>query len=371
MAAATQDATHSTKHQDQVRAPCYTREVGRRGNPVVSGAPPLSPERGCAAPASTRWIALHGKDFVGVADLDGAQLAAVLARAARLKRDRQHGRTHPLLPGKIVALIFQKPSLRTRVSFEVGMMELGGRALYLSPAEVGLGERESAADVARVLSRMVHGIVARTYSHADVETLAAQATISVVNGLSDLEHPCQALADLQTMQEHAGTLQGVTVAYVGDGNNVTHSLMLAAPHFGVNMRIATPPGFRPAPAITRQAEHLAEQAGTELSLTDDPFGAVRGADFIYTDTWYSMGQETEAAARRPIFRAYQVNAELLRAANPEAKVLHCLPAHRGDEITDEALDGPASVVYDQAENRLHAQKALLVQLLGQPDEGRE
>jgi ornithine carbamoyltransferase len=204
------------------------------------------------------------------------------------------------------------------------------------------------------------------FSHADVETLAREATVPVVNGLSDVEHPCQALADLQTMAEHAGRLQGVTVAYVGDGNNVTHSLMLAAPTFGVGMRIATPPSYRPAPEIMQQAEERAEEAGTELSVMDDPYAAVRGADFIYTDTWYSMGQEAEAAERRPVFKSYQVNAELLRAAGPNTKVLHCLPAHRGDEITDEVLDGPASVVYDQAENRLHAQKALLVELLAHP-----
>jgi ornithine carbamoyltransferase len=309
---------------------------------------------------------VQGKDFVGVADLNGPRLAMVLERAARLKHDRQVGRPHALLPGRIVALIFQKPSLRTRVSFEVGMAELGGRALYLSPAEVGLGERESAADVGRVLSRMVHGIVARVFSHADVETLAREATVPVINGLSDAEHPCQALADLQTMAEHAGRLQGVTVAYVGDGNNVTHSLMLAAPTFGVGMRIATPPSYRPAPEIMKRAEERAEEAGTELSVMDDPYAAVRGADFIYTDTWYSMGQEAEAAERRPVFKSYQVNAELLRAAGPNTKVLHCLPAHRGDEITDEVLDGPASIVYDQAENRLHAQKALLVELLAHP-----
>jgi ornithine carbamoyltransferase len=307
---------------------------------------------------------VQGKDFVGVADLGGPRLASVLERAARLKHDRQIGRPHALLAGRVVALIFQKPSLRTRVSFDVGMSELGGRALYLSPAEVGLGERESAPDVARVLSRMVHGIVARTFKHSDIEALAEYATVPVVNALSDLEHPCQALADLQTIAEHAGRLQGITVAYVGDGNNVTHSLMLAAPRLGVNLRIATPPTYRPAPEVTRQAEVLAEEAGTEIQIGDDPFGAVRGADFIYTDTWYSMGQEAEATQRRPVFKPYQVNAELLRAAGPGVKVLHCLPAHRGDEITDEILDGPASIVYDQAENRLHAQKALLVELLG-------
>jgi ornithine carbamoyltransferase len=307
---------------------------------------------------------VQGKDFVGVADLDGSRLASVLERAARLKHDRRIGRPHALLAGRVVALIFQKPSLRTRVSFDVGMSELGGRALYLAPAEVGLGERETAPDVARVLSRMVHGIVARTFKHSDIEALACHATVPVVNALSDLEHPCQTLADLQTIAEHAGRLQGVTAAYVGDGNNVAHSLMLAAPRVGLNLRVATPPAYRPAPEITAQAEELAEAASTELQIGDDPIGAVRGADFVYTDTWYSMGQEDEAAARRPVFTSYQVNAELLRAAGNGVKVMHCLPAHRGDEIADDVLDGPASIVYDQAENRLHAQKALLVELLG-------
>jgi ornithine carbamoyltransferase len=211
---------------------------------------------------------------------------------------------------------------------------------------------------------MVHGIVARTYKHQDVTDLARHATVPVVNALSDLEHPCQALADLQTIEEHAGRLRGVTLAYVGDGNNVIHSLMLAAPRVGMHVRIATPPQYRPAPEVTRQAEALAEEASTELQIGDDPIGAVRGADVIYTDTWYSMGQEDEAAVRRPIFKSYQVNTELLKAAGNGAKVMHCLPAHRGDEITDDVLDGPASIVYDQAENRLHAQKALLVELLG-------
>jgi ornithine carbamoyltransferase len=307
---------------------------------------------------------VKGKDFVGIGDLEGSRLASVLERAARLKHDRRVGRPHHLLAGRVVALIFQKPSLRTRVSFDVGMSELGGRALYLAPAEVGLGERETAPDVARVLSRMVHGIVARTYKHGDVEALACHATVPVVNALTDLEHPCQTLADLQTIEEHAGRLEGVTLAYVGDGNNVIQSLMLAAPRVGMNVRVATPPIYRPTPEITAQAEALAEEASTELQIGDDPVGAVRGADFIYTDTWYSMGQEDEAADRRPIFRDYQVNASLLKAAGNGVKVLHCLPAHRGDEITDDVLDGSSSIVLDQAENRLHAQKALLVELLG-------
>ena len=306
---------------------------------------------------------MHGKDFVGVADLDGARLAAVLERADRLKADLLVGRSHRLLDGRIVALIFQKPSLRTRVSFEVGMAQLGGRALYLSPNEVRLGEREDAADAARVLSRMVDGIVARTYLHADVQALARHATVPVINGLSDLEHPCQILADLQTVRERTDGRPGLVLAFVGDGNNVVHSLLLAAPRVRIGLRIATPPQYRPDPAIVARARVLAEEAGVELTLLDDPIDAVRGVDFIYTDTWFSMGQEDEADERRAVFAPYQVNDELLRAAGPRALVLHCLPAHRGEEITDEVLDGPRCIAYDQAENRLHAQKALLVELL--------
>ena len=308
---------------------------------------------------------MQGKDFVGVADLDGARLTTVLDRAAELKADLRARRPHPLLAGRIIALLFQKPSLRTRVSFEVGMAQLGGRALYLSPSEVGLGSREAAVDAARVLSRMVDGIVARTYLHSDVEALARHATVPVINGLSDHEHPCQALADLQTVRERTGPdLRGQVLAFVGDGNNVAHSLMLAAPAVGLGLRVATPPNYRPDPDVARRAGDLAEQAGTELSLLDDPVEAVRGVGFIYTDTWISMGQEDEAEERRAIFAPYQVNEDLLRAAGPQALVMHCLPAHRGEEITDDVLDGPRCIAYDQAENRVHAQKALLVELLG-------
>jgi ornithine carbamoyltransferase len=307
------------------------------------------------------------KDFVGVADLPGPRLAAVLERAVRLKHDLATRRPHPILAGRHVALVFQKPSLRTRVSFEVGMSQLGGRALYLSPNEIQLGEREAGVDAARVLSRMVDGIVARTFDHADVETLARHATVPVINGLSDREHPCQALADLQTIAEHAGGLDklaGQVLAYVGDGNNVVHSLMLAAPSFGVHLRVATPEGYAPDPEIAAEARALADGHGTELRILTDPVEAVRDAGFVYTDTWTSMGQEAEAERRRPVFRRFQVNDALLDAAGAAVKVLHCLPAHRGEEITDEVLDGPRSIVYDQAENRVHAQKALLVELLG-------
>jgi ornithine carbamoyltransferase len=323
------------------------------------------------------WGTVLGKDFVGVADLGGERLAAVLDHADDLKRDLRARRPHPLLAGRTVALVFQKPSLRTRVSFDVGMAQLGGRALYLSPAEIKLGEREDAVDAARVLSRMVDGVVARTYLHDDVRRLAEQATVPVINGLSDREHPCQILADLQTVRERAGDpppgappLQGQILAFVGDGNNVAHSLMLAAPLVGLALRVATPPEYRPDPEITRRALEAAERAGTELRVLDDPVEAVRGAGFVYTDTWFSMGQEDEAEERRAVFAPYQVNDALLRAAGPNAVAMHCLPAHRGEEITDEVLDGPRCIAYDQAENRVHAQKALLVELLGRGDRSR-
>jgi ornithine carbamoyltransferase len=277
---------------------------------------------------------VHGKHFVGVADLDGARLAAVLELAGRLKADARSG------------------------------SQLGGRALYLSSGEIRLGEREDGVDAARVLSRMVDGIVARTYLHADVQMLARHATVPVINGLSDLEHPCQVLADLQTVRERTGGRRDVRMAYVGDGNNVAHSLMLAAPRIGVALRIATPPQYRPDSTLSARASEQAQQVGVELELLDDPVEAVRGADFVYTDTWFSMGQENEAEERRAAFVPYQVNDALLRAAGPRALVMHCLPAHRGEEITDDVLDGPRSIVYDQAENRVHAQKALLVELLG-------
>jgi len=308
--------------------------------------------------------AVQQKDLLAIADLDGAALRRLLVLAATLKQDLAAGRSHRLLPDRVLALVFQKPSLRTRVSFEVAMLQLGGFALYLSPAEVGLGERESQADVARVLSRYVHGVVARTFLHEDVVTLARYADVPVINGLSDLAHPCQCLADLLTIEERLGRLDGVVAAYVGDGNNVTNSLIEAAPRVGMHLRVASPPGYEPDREVWEPAAALAADAGTELRLTADPFEAVRNAQVVYTDTWFSMGEEAERELRREIFPPYQVNATLLRAADPAALVMHCLPAHRGEEITDEVLDGPQSVVLDQAENRLHAQKALLAVLLG-------
>jgi ornithine carbamoyltransferase len=303
------------------------------------------------------------KHFLAVSDLDGRELRRLLDAAVSLKRARVERQPHCLLPGRTLALLFQKPSLRTRVSFEVGMEELGGRAKYLSPAEVGLGERESVADVARVLSRYVDVMVARTFVHEDVEVLAQHASVPVINGLSDLLHPCQCLADLLTIRERLGRLEGVVVAYVGDGNNVANSLVEAAPRAGLRLRVATPPGYEPDAAIWQQAEGLAAAEGTELRWTADPASAVEGADVVYTDAWFSMGEEAERELRQPIFEPYQVNARLMRGARPGALVMHCLPAHRGQEITDDVLDGEHSVVLDQAENRLHAQKALLCALL--------
>jgi ornithine carbamoyltransferase len=296
-----------------------------------------------------------------VANLNPEAVLALLDRALELKRF--YNPDEKPLNGKTAALVFQKPSLRTRVSFEVAMLQLGGHAVYLSPAEIQLGQREGVVDAARVLSRYVDIIVARVFLHSDVAGLAEHATVPVINALSDREHPCQILADLLTLYERRGTLQGLRLAYVGDGNNVAHSLALAAPALGIDVRFACPDGYEPDPLVMQEAQDLATSGALELFR--DPKQAVEGADAVYTDSWYSMGQESEAEARSPVFRAYQLNAELLSHAAPGAVAMHCLPAHRNQEITDEVMDGPASVVYDQAENRLHVQKALLLRLLGQ------
>jgi ornithine carbamoyltransferase len=306
------------------------------------------------------------KDFLAIADVDGAELRRLLGAARALKESLKQGRACDLLAGRNLALLFQKPSLRTRVSFEVAMRQLGGAAFYLSPAEVGLGQRESVADVARVLSRYVDAIVARTFLHEDVENLAEHATVPVINGLSDRSHPCQCLADLLTIQERWGSLAGTVVAYVGDGNNVVASLIEAAPRVGLDLRVATPVGYEPEPSVWQPAARLAQEQRTELRLEHDPVAAVRNAQVIYTDAWFSMGQEAERELRQALFPPFQVNAALLRAAASDAIVLHCLPAHRGEEISDDVLDGPQAAVLDQAENRLHAQKALLCALLGAP-----
>lgn len=303
------------------------------------------------------------RDLLSLADLTPDELWALIDLAISLKAEWRQGGNKPQLAGKTLAMIFQKPSLRTRVSFEMGMLHLGGRAIYLSPDEIKLGQRESIPDVARVLSRYVDGIMARVFAHADVVTLAKWASVPVINGLSDYSHPCQALADLLTIYEKLGRLKGVKLAYVGDGNNVLHSLLFGGAALGLHVVAATPEGYEPLPEVVRRSQERAAETGATIRLVRDPYEAVKGADVIYTDTWVSMGQEAEAEVRRPIFRPYQVNATLLEAAGPQAAVMHCLPAHRGEEITDEVADGPHSWIFDQAENRLHAQKAVLVELL--------
>jgi len=307
------------------------------------------------------------KDFISLADWSAEELLGMLERAQQLKALWRRGERPQTLEGRSLAMFFEKPSLRTHVTFEAGMTQLGGHAILLRPEQVGIGTRESPGDVAANLSRWVDGIVARTYSHHLVEELAAVATIPVINGLTDLLHPCQVMADLQTMQEHR-KLAGSAIAYVGDGNNMANSLMLGCAVLGLELRLATPGSHRPALRVRKRAEEIAARSGARLRWSEDPVEAVRGAHFVYTDVWTSMGQEAEEAMRREIFRPYQVNAQLLSHA-PEALVMHCLPAHRGDEITDDVLDGPRSVVFDQAENRLHAQKAILERLLRPPKAG--
>lgn len=301
------------------------------------------------------------KDFLTVADWTAGELGQILARAKRLRELHRSGERPQTLQGRTLAMYFEKPSLRTHVTFEAGMEQLGGHAVLLRPEQVGIGTRESPRDVALNLSRWVDVIMARTFSHELIEELANEASVPVINGLTDLLHPCQAMADLQTISAIMDP-KGATVAFVGDGNNTAHSLMLICAVMGLNFRIAAPGGHEPAVRIQRQAEKLAAESGGRIDVSHDPEEAVRDADFIYTDTWTSMGQEAEAEARRKIFAPYQVNAALVSLA-PKAWLMHCLPAHRGEEITDEMLDGERSLVYEQAENRLHAQKAVLERLL--------
>lgn len=296
-------------------------------------------------------------------DLSAGELREVLGFAGELKRRMKAGDRPALLAGKVLTMIFEKPSLRTRVTFEVGMWQLGGTAVYLAPGDAQLGSRESLPDAARNLERWVDGIMARTFAHATVEMLAANARIPVINGLSDREHPSQTLADLMTIRERVGEVEGVRIAWVGDGNNVCHSLLLGAAKLGGQVAVATPPAYAPDAAVVARAQKIAGETGGRITVGTDPTAAVRGAQVIYTDVWVSMGQEAERTARLAAFAGFQVTAGLVEAAAPGAVVLHCLPAHRGEEIDADVLDGPHSAVFDQAENRLHAQKALLSLLL--------
>jgi ornithine carbamoyltransferase len=301
------------------------------------------------------------KDFVTVAAWSADELWRMIDRALVLRQNHRSGKRERTLEGRTLAMYFEKPSLRTHVTFEAGMSQLGGHAILLKPDQIGIGTRESPEDVARSLSRWVDCLVARTFSHELVEQLARDATIPVVNGLTDLLHPCQAMADLVTI---AGVMKptDATIAYVGDGNNVANSLILIAAVLGLRVRVATPASHPPAARVLVEARRLALDSGAEITIGDDPVAAVKGVDFVYTDTWTSMGQEEEAEQRRKLFRSYQVNAELLSHTS-NAYVLHCLPAHRGEEVTAEVLDGARSLVFDQAENRLHAQNAILEHLL--------
>jgi len=303
---------------------------------------------------------LKRKDLLSVADLSSEDIPLLISEAIDMKA----GGWLSLLSGKTLAIMFEKPSLRTRLSFEMAMRQLGGHTIYLSPAEVGLGQRESVPDVARVLSRYVDAIAARTFSHRTLQVLAGHSDIPVINALSDLEHPCQALADLLTIYEKKGELGGLTLAFVGDGNNVAHSLLLAASLAGMNFRIASPASYTVHDRILQLAQGYAIDNGGEIFCTEEPHLAVSGADIVYTDVWTSMGQEAEAQQRRKIFAGYLINSELLSLARADAILMHPLPAHHGEEVAEGILDSPQSVVFDQAENRIHLQKALLVRMLG-------
>jgi len=302
------------------------------------------------------------KDLISINDLTTKEIKELFDLTDKLKRNK--ARFGKVLAGKTLALIFQKPSNRTRVSFEVGMFQLGGYSLYLAPNEINLGVRESIADVAKTLSRYIDGIVIRTFEHKNCLELAKEATVPVINGLSDFSHPCQALADLYTVKEKLKALKGLTLAYVGDGNNVCNSLLFICAKLGVNMNVGCPVGYEPSAAVFKDAKAAAEAGAAKINLFNDASSAVKGADVVYTDVWASMGQEDEAAKRKEAFKDFQVNQELVKLAKPKALIMHCLPAHRGEEITADVLDSQNAVVFDEAENRMHVQKAVLIKLLG-------
>jgi len=304
---------------------------------------------------------MRGKDFLSIRDFSPSEIEYLLLLGREIK-------SHPAayleaLRGKTLAMIFEKPSLRTRVSFDVGIQQLGGFSLYLSPAEISLGKRESVYDAAKNLERMVQGIMVRTFAHKIVEQMAKHARIPVINGLTDFSHPCQAMADYLTMWEIKGELEGLHVAFVGDGNNVAHSLMFAGAQLGVQVWVATPAGYEPNAGAIHWAHQRAQATGGNCVVTNDPREAVCRADVVYTDVWASMGQEVEAEKRREVFHEYQVNSALFACAKRDAIFMHCLPAHRGEEVSNDVIDSPRSVVFQQAENRLHVQKAIMVELM--------
>jgi ornithine carbamoyltransferase len=310
---------------------------------------------------------LHGRDLLGAADLSATEVDRIFATAADLKTEFRAERRHARLrlQGRTLAMLFQKPSLRTRVTFEAGMTQLGGAAIHL-PEDTVMGAREAVRDVAHNLERFVDAIVARTGPHEVVLELAAQASVPVINGLTLREHPCQALADVFTIRERLGRLDGAVVTFIGDGNNVFHSLAIVGSAFGMEIRLAHPPGYGPDPRLVAVAQTRAAETGGRLVFGQDPHELVGGSDVVYTDAWTSMGQEAEAEARRDAFAVYRVDDALMEAAGADAVAMHCLPAHRGEEITSSVMDGPRSLIFEQSENRLHVQKALLVELIGDP-----
>ncbi|MBN1870526.1 MAG: ornithine carbamoyltransferase [Candidatus Omnitrophica bacterium] len=303
------------------------------------------------------------RDLLSLQDLTREEIIGLLELTEQLKQDKYQ--LNNQLKGKTVGLVFQKPSNRTRVSFEVGVFQLGGNCLYLGPSEINLGVRESTADVSKTLSRYLDGIVARTHSHQDIVELAQYSSVPVINGLSDLYHPCQALADIFSIREKFGKTEGLILAYIGDGNNVCHSLLLGCSKVGINARVATPPKYEPQKDIVGLAKSYAKETDAEIILTHSPKDAVKKADIIYSDVWVSMGQEKESEKRLKDFKGYQINAELAELATKDYIFMHCLPAHRGQEVTADVIDGEHSIVFDQAENRLHTQKAILITLLGE------
>ncbi|HHX95256.1 MAG TPA: ornithine carbamoyltransferase [Clostridia bacterium] len=303
-----------------------------------------------------------GRDFLSLHDYTPAEIQFLLEYARHLKEEQKQGVPHPLLKGKGLGMIFQKSSTRTRISFEVGIAQLGGYGLFLSSRDLQLGRGETISDTGKVFSRYLDGIMIRTFDHSEVEELAAAAEIPVINGLTDLLHPCQALADLMTILEHKGKLAGLKLVFVGDGNNVAHSLAFAGAKTGMHVTICCPPGFEPDGEVMARAAEDATETGARLQVTHD-ISAVEGADIIYTDVWTSMGQEDEQQVRLDKFKPYQVNSDMVKLAVPDVIVMHCLPAHRGEEITDDVIDGPQSVVFDEAENRLHVQKAIMALLM--------
>ena len=308
-------------------------------------------------------VHLKGRSLDSLFHLTKEEIEQILGTAELLKSQLLHGEEHPLLKGKTLAMIFEKPSTRTRVSFEVGMWQLGGYALYLSAGDLQLGRGETIADTAQVLSRYVDGIMARVFAHQAILDLVKYSRVPVINGLSDFTHPCQGLADLFTIYEKKGRLSGLRLAYVGDGNNVAHSLLYGCSKVGMNITLATPKGFEPAPEVVSKAKEEGKKSGCEVRVTKDPKEAVKGADIVYTDVWASMGKEKEHEKRVKVFKPYQVNGKLVKEAEKDYIFMHCLPAHRGQEVTDEVADSENSVIFDQAENRLHTQKALLALIM--------